>query len=287
MKIEDYELLESNVRNGFYLPKEALVKIPMPAKGSTEEMKAYQERCQEVLDLQSDKINALEAQLAYEKKKIESKNSQKESDALIVSFNSKLEEKYRRLHKKHEDESHENKKAIEALQELSDKVLEENKNLKEENKKLKEENAAYYDELCCRFEHDDYAPMTDEEWEWHEKEEREFEEYLADREPSVVRNLVNYCIDYVSDIDNVPDSHVDAIREMLESLLDNSSDVEKMTDSDKLKLTKRLHGIKKNRKAKELVRKNEMKETDNTVVTNNYFGSIGIKADNAGAINCK
>lgn len=280
MKKEDYELLESNVKKGTYLSNETQVKLPALPKCSTEEMQAYQGRCQEVLDMQSGKINALKAQLASEKKKLESKSCQEKSNALVIDFNSKLEEKYRKLLKKYEEESHDNKKAIEALQELSDKVLEENKKLKEENDSLNEAMEIKIGQI-------EYRTLSDEEWEQHEKERREYEEYDADREPSVVRHIVNYCIEYVSNIENVQDSHVDSIKEMLESLLDNSFYVERMKDSDKLKLTKKLHGIKKNRKEMEIARKKEMKEADNTTITNNYFGSIGIKADCAGAINNK
>lgn len=190
---------------------------------------------------------------------------------------------YRKRIKKYEIESRKNIKANEALQKRYDKLLQENKELKEVNDSLQEE-------MDRRFGWLDDSPSEEEmaeERERHEREQREFEEYDADREPSVVRHLLGYCIGYVSNIENVPDAHVECIKDMLESLMDESSDVNKMSESDRLVLTKQLHSIKKKRKQMKLKRDHEKKAEEKATVNNNYYGSIGIKSDRTDAIYSK
>lgn len=168
-----------------------------------------------------------------------------------------LLDSYQNDFQKHESELREIKKAKKALQKRYDKLLQENKKLKEENDSLQEEMDARY------------AWIDD-----------------ADREPSVVRHLLGYCIDYVSNIENVQDAHVECIKDMLESLLDDSSDVNNMSESDRLVLTKKLHSIKKNRKQMKQKLDKAMKAEEKATV-NNYYGSIGIKSDRAEAIYAK
>ena len=271
---EDYLLLDSNIRHDVYLPREKKVELPSLPKVHDEEIKRYHKQCQTVLDLYLNKINVQKALLDSVKKKLESNEAVIVSNNLIIDFNTKLEDRYRKLLKKYEEESKENKKALADLHELSDRVLEENKQLKEELEKWK--NTGLYD---MDWLHEPDPVETAKEMQLHEEVER----LQADFRSESLMEFFGFCIKYVSNIDEVQDSQVESIKDMLESLMEAPL-AAFLVDSDKLALVNQLHSIKKQRKSQATAHKNEAKILDKPM-TINYNGSIGMQIEDAKLVN--
>lgn len=268
---EEYLLLENNIRLDVYLPREKEAGLPSLPNSHDEEMNRYRKQCQTVLDLYLNKINAQKALLAGVKKRLESNEAVAASNKQIADFNSKLEDRYYKLLKKYEEESKKNKKALADLHELSDRVLEENKQLKEELDEWK--NIDSYD-LDHLYEPD--AVKTAEEMQMHEEAER----LQADFRSESLMEFFGFCIKYVSNIDEVQDSQVESIKDMLESLMEAPL-AAFLVDSDKLALVNQLHSIKKQRKSQATAHKNEDKGSDKPMTINNYNGNIGMQIGDA------
>ena len=241
--------------------------LPTLDQMADHDAKAFHEQCQQTLNLYLAKINALRARLASECKKQESKMALDEANSQTIDFNTILENKYAKLLKKTEEETNSNKKALKALQELSDKVLEENKRLKEENSKLKEENDKW--QATFDRENDEMVGNTPSQAEWESRQE--FEKWKEDSTSKSIKEVIEFCVNYASDIEDVSDSHVETIKDMMEDLLESSL-AELLLDSDKLELTKKLHGIKRARKKQLSARNKEIKEKN--ITNNNYYAPI-------------
>lgn len=239
------------------------------------DLRVFRDQCQQTLDLYLAKIKALEAQLASEHKKQESSEALGNANAQTIDFNSLLEEKYAKLVKKSDEEARSNKKAIKSLQELSDKVL-------EENKRLKEENARWQADFDNQVEEIVNNQPSQEEWDAQWEARKEFEEWEANSTSKSVKEVVKFCVNYVSNIDEVSDSHVEPIKDMMEDLLESPL-AELLVDSDKLQLTKDLHAIKKNRKQQLNARNKEIKEKAEckTTTNNNFYAPVGQQVNSA------
>lgn len=269
-----YQDLNKRIDNGEFLhhsPNETTeaCRLPQLEQNADQDAKDFREQCQQTLDIYQAKINALQAQLTSERKKLESKEALEDACVQTTEFNNLLEDKYAKLLKKSEEEAKSNKKALKSLQELSDKVLEENKHLKEENEKLQSIWEHEMDEI------EDYQPSK-EELEALERAEAEMAEWEDDSCSKSVKEVVQFCVRYVSNIDEVTESHVESIKDMLEELLESSLGA-MLLDSDKLELTKKLHSIKKNRKQQINARNKEAKEKEDSrgTTNNNFFAPVG------------
>lgn len=229
----------------------------------------FRDQCQQTLELYLSKIKALEVQLASERKKQESNEALGNANAQTVDFNSLLEDKYAKLLKKSEEEARSNKKAIKSLQELSDKVL-------EENKRLKEENDRWQADFDNQIEESVANQPSQEDWDAQWEAHKEIEEWETNSISKSVKEVVKFCVNYVSNIDDVSDSHVEPIKDMMEDLLESSL-AELLVDSDKLQLTKDLHAIKKNRKQQQNARNKEIKEKaeSKSTTNNNFYAPVG------------
>ena len=274
-----YNDLSKRIEAGEFLNNSAYelagdVTLPQLERNADSEMKVFREQCQQTLDLYQAKIRALQAQLESERKKQESSEALKEASMQTQNFNTLLEDKYDKLLKKSEEDSRSNKKAIKTLQELSDKVLEENKRLKAESDKLQSVGGEEMDDIFASLH-------SDEEIEEMRKEEEDMMEWQNSISKSI-KEVVKFCVNYTSNIDDVADSHVEAIKDMLEDLLESSLAVE-LLDSDKLELTKSLHSVKKSRKQQVKARNKEAKEKEENrgTTNNNYFAPIGQQVNSA------
>ena len=273
---EIYQDLNKRIDNGEFLhrsPNETTEasQLPQLDQNADQDAQVFRDQCQQTLEIYQAKINALLAQLASERKKLESKEALEDACARTIDFNSLLEDKYSKLLKKSEEETKSNKKALKSLQELSDKVLEENKRLKEENEKLQSIWDYEMDEI------EDCQPSK-EELEALERAEAGLEEWENDAGSKSVKEVVEFCVRHVSNVDEVSESHVESIKDMLEELLESYLG-EMLLDSDKLELTKKLHSIKKIRK-QQINARNKEKE-DNRGTTNNYYAPIGQQVNSA------
>ena len=282
-----YNDLNKRIDNGEFLHRSTNetaedLQLPSLDKDADSDTMAFRDQCQQTLDLYLAKIKALRAQLLSERKKQESNEALEDASVRTIEFNDLLEDKYSKLQKKSEEDARSNKKALKALQELSDKVLEENKRLKEENGKLKEEN----DKWQATFDREynemiDNAPSEAElQAQW--KMEQEMEEWETNSTSKSVKEVIEFCVEHVSNIEDVSDSHVEPIKDMMEDLLESPL-AELLLDSDKLELTKKLHGIKKTRKQL-LNARNKMvkeKEENKEVTNNNYYAPIGQQINSA------
>ena len=274
-----YNDLSKRIEAGEFLNNSAYelagdVTLPQLEQNADSDMKAFREQCQQTLDLYQAKISALQAQLESERKKQESSEALNEASMQTQNFNTLLEDKYDKLLKKSEEDSRSNKKAIKTLQELSDKVLEENKRLKAESDKLQSVGGEEMDDIFASLH-------SDEEIEEKRKEEEDMMEWQNSISKSI-KKVVKFCVNYTSNIDDVADSHVEAIKDMLEDLLESSLAVE-LLDSDKLELTKSLHSVKKSRKQQVKARNKEAKEKEENrgTTNNNYFAPIGQQVSSA------
>ena len=216
--------------------------------------------------------------MASERKKQESNEALGNANAQTVDFNSLLEDKYAKLLKKSEEEARSNKKAIKSLQELSDKVLEENKRLKEENDRWQATFDKDIEETSALAPSQTDLSNSEAEWEAH----KEMEEWETNSISKSVKEVVKFCVNYVSNIDDVSDSHVEPIKDMMEDLLESSL-AESLVDSDKLQLTKDLHAIKKNRKQQQNARNKEIKEKaeSKSTTNNNFYAPVGQQVNSA------
>lgn len=282
-----YNDLYKRIDNGEFLrhsPNETDESLMLPQLNQSvdDNTKVFRDQCQQTLDLYLAKIKALQAQLASERKKQECKEALDKANFQTTGFNSLLEDKHAKLLKKSEEDARGNKKALKALQELSDKVLEENKRLKEENGKLKEENDKWqatfdreYDDMI------DNAPSEAElQAQW--KMEQEIEEWETNATSKSVKEVIEFCVKHVSNIEDVSDSHVEPIKDMMEDLLESPL-AYMLLDSDKLELTKKLHAIKKTRKLQQSTRNKIVKEKEESkeITNNNYFAPIGQQINSA------
>lgn len=253
------------------------VSLPSTGQNTDDDTVNFREQCQQTLDLYLAKIKALEAQLESERKKQESNEALGKANTQTVDFNSLLEDKYAKLLKKSEEEARSNKKAIKSLQELSDKVLEENKKLKEENDRLQADFDSQVEEIVT-----DQPSQADWEAQW--EAHKEMEEWETNSTSKSVKEVVKFCVDYVSNIDEVSDSHVEPIKDMMEDLLESPL-AELLVVSDKLELTKDLHAIKKNRKQQINARNKENKKKEEYNTTNNFYAPIGQQVNSANNVN--
>lgn len=281
---DKYNELSHRIDKGEFLTHPATIcssnnkRLPTLAKNADTDTRVFHNQCQQILDLYLSKIKALEAQVASERKKQESNEALENANAQTVDFNSLLEDKYAKLLKKSEEEARSNKKAIKSLQELSDKVLEENKRLKEENDRWQATFDKDIEEISALAPSQTDLSNFEAEWEAH----KEMEEWETNSISKSVKEVVKFCVNYVSNIDDVSDSHVEPIKDMMEDLLESSL-AESLVDSDKLQLTKDLHAIKKNRKQqqnarnKEITEKAESKSTTN----NNFYAPVGQQVNSA------
>lgn len=220
-------------------------ELPQPNKDADKETLAFHDQCQQTLDLNKAKIKALEAQLLGERKKRESDEATAKANEQTQDFNKQLEDKYSKLQKKASEETANYKKNLKSLQELSEKVLEENKRLKEENGAVP---AARQGKSLSKS----------------------------------IKEVVKFCAAYASNIEIVQDAHAETVKDMMEDLI-QSPLTEQMLASEKLELNGVLHEIKKNRRQQLSARK-EAKEKDaaKTGDTNNYYyAPVGLQVNSA------
>ena len=158
---ESLDLLEKRIDVGYYLPKDESEDLSSAPQNNTEEIEAYREKCQKILD--SYKLK-LQVYAQKEKAAIEAANAKEMADmanALILDFDEKLSDEYESHKKESElmirklrDDLAESKeissRAIKRCDELSLTI----KQLEAENKKLndlveeKEAEIAYYESGC-------------------------------------------------------------------------------------------------------------------------------------------
>ena len=195
----------------------------------------------DALELSQAKIKALEAQLASAEKQMESHVAEAEAGKQTALFNDMLEKKYKQLQEKYEAERRANKEKIESMKTLSDQVLGENRRLKEQldqmeqklknQKRLKIEMPTINELVIASRMNSAIAASAD------------------NSTACGIKKSIEFGICHACNTDDVTDAHVEPIKNMLEGLI-YSKEAECLDASDKLELTKKLHEIKSERKAK-------------------------------------
>lgn len=154
----NFDLLEKGIDAGYYLPKDESEVLPSTPQNNTEEIEAYHEKCQRILDSYKLKLQVYEQKEKAAIEAAKAKNMVDMANALIVDFDEKLSDEYE-SHKKESElmitklrndlaESKDiSSSAIKRCDELSLTI----KQLEAENKKLndlleeKEAEIAYYE----------------------------------------------------------------------------------------------------------------------------------------------
>lgn len=242
---EQYEDLSRRVQAGEFLQQDGQSTVPSLPDNATE-IQTFREQCQQTLELYQLKIKALQAQLEALRKEQESDKAAREADASVADFNKKLEEKYLKQQEKSAEELRNAKKALEDLQALSDSVLEENKRLKEEGSTRQP------------------VPTT--------------------TDPQAgVKEIVDFCIEFVSNIDEVTDKNVEVIRHMIQTLI-LSPLAKTIPAAAQLDLMKRLNDIEKTRRQQASQRKEKERQEERPIVQlqhNTNCSQFYGQADNA------
>lgn len=154
----NFDLLEKGIDAGYYLPKDESEDLPSTPQNNTEEIEAYHEKCQGILDSYKLKLQVYEQKEKAAIEAAKAKNMVDMANALIVDFDEKLSAEYESHKKESElmitklrDDLTESKdissRAIKRCDELSLTI----KQLEAEKKKLndlveeKEAEIAYYE----------------------------------------------------------------------------------------------------------------------------------------------
>lgn len=195
--------------------------------------------------VQKAQIDALQKQLDFERKRNANLEGLSSTNASLNEALAMMQEQYNAvasLKAELEEQVADNVLELEKMQDLSDKVVQENEKLKADYVKLGEDfekvkilynelvKEAYGDVAFCT-DGKGLADMVRKQYECR----RDFQEWVDDSISKGIKEVVKFCTQYACDIKKVYDGELDHFKQLIQDLL-NSSLSTRLQSSDMLEL---------------------------------------------------
>lgn len=213
---EKYNELSARIDAGeFLVAKPGEDVLPALPEHADDDMKSFYANCRSVLDLNNQKMKAMEAKMAAMEEATKSKEMTSFASNLIVSFNEKLEQEYHDYKEKTEEAMANLKDTLTEARKISADALERGKNLEEE---LEHTKSALRRQIAARHKVDSGIIGRDIPHAIHHDNPDETKK----AQEEIATDMIQCGVNYASDINKVEEKDTYLCIKLLSAIVGNS-----------------------------------------------------------------